>query len=917
MKISIGYKFLIPTLVVSSLGMALSSFITYKNASHSIMEQNHQWIAQTANSTSKTTESWLKERQREVKSWTGFKSFVLATGEGFIAKSARRSVGETLKGMTSEYPHFKTISIVAMSGETVATSEDIPATALQDTNPLFKKAQQGLFEQGDIFTQNGQAFYVLAAPLKSEEDAVVGVILATVNFSYFGKQYIDTIKVGGLGFAYLMDEKGKSIYFPESKASVNVPLREAFIAKSAGAEESIGMPAFLQDEDKDISYKRLHNPQWHLVIEGDKTELLSQARSLGVYILALSSLVLTVLAGFLFVLGRFVGQPAQLLAEMMGRITATGDLSYRVNIATQDEIGTAVGSIYGFMDNLSLAIKEINEAMGRLAREEISEPLKIAVKGDLEFLKNCINSSIQQVSNRTAELREKNTNIQAMLSNMKQGLFTIEPSGKIHPEYSRFLEDIFNTHDISGQDYKDLLFKHAIIGQDSKDQMIIAIRYVIGEDETNYDFNAHTLVNELVVNIKGETKYLALDWNPIIDEGIVKKLMVSVRDVTLLKQMESEASSKRRELDIISQLLNISAKQYKNFITTAHKLVLENRAFIETAGADHALMVSLLFRNMHTIKGNSRTFGFTHISNLVHDVESVYSDLKDDASLWEPKRLLADLDRVLAVIKEYEHVYSSVLGRDYNVRDTEGIWLDKTALATIEHCIASSRKFPGVQGVEALGPIQSIINRELSESFSGILEPFLTALPNIAAKSYKQTPDILIEDNAIRVKKQMAETLNNVFTHILTNAVDHGLESAAERVSLGKPAAGSITLTAQIKDGLGFIHIADDGRGLNMQKLWEKGCLIGAFSKESPPSLQQVAELIFESGVSTAEQVTQLSGRGVGMNAVKQFVINQGGDVVVRLLNEPPEGYTLGEPLQMPFELVINLPQSHFVKTEG
>ena len=155
-----------------------------------------------------------------------------------------------------------------------------------------------------------------------------------------------------------------------------------------------------------------------------------------------------------------------------------------------------------------------------------------------------------KVSERTKGLAEKNRDIRSMLSNMKQGLFTIDPTGEIHHEYSTYLEDIFETKDIAGSKAVNFLFNGAKIKPDILVQIKESMSTILGLDQINFEFNRPLLVNEYEAKIKQQRKILSLDWNPIVELEITTKLMVSVRDITELKKLESEATEKKRELEI-------------------------------------------------------------------------------------------------------------------------------------------------------------------------------------------------------------------------------------------------------------------------------------------------------------------------------------------------------------------------------
>ncbi len=522
-----------------------------------------------------------------------------------------------------------------------------------------------------------------------------------------------------------------------------------------------------------------------------------------------------------------------------------------------------------------------------------------------------------KVFERTAELREKNSDIQTMLSNMHQGLFTIEVGGKIHPEYSHFLEEIFETNNISGHNAFELLFGKAAIGSDTLDKIKVSVAAIIGEDDMNFEFNSHLLLNEYEADINGQPKLLSLDWNPVIANGVVTKLMVSVRDITLLKKMESEAHSKKSELEIISQLLNISAKKYFSFATSVKRFIAENRLQIKRNEQCNDTIIAQLLRNMHTIKGNCRTFNLTYLSNVVHEVESVYSTLKTDTEThWNRETLLTDLERIETTLQEYERVYYTVLGRgDSNseTRNQEGFWADRKAIDTIQRCIDSSnQQFPALNQSNNLLPIQTLLNRALSNPISEVLSDVVASLPSIAIELDKEVPQIIIDENQVRIKSSATELMTDIFSHILRNSVDHGIETAEVRIQAGKPSAGTIHIRAIPQQEFLHIYIKDDGQGINIDRLFQKGIDIGKWKAEDRPSYSGIANLIFVSGISTKEEVTNISGRGVGMDAVKEFLLAQGGDISLQLLGAHPQSDSEGQGVMVPFELIVKLPENTF-----
>ncbi len=517
----------------------------------------------------------------------------------------------------------------------------------------------------------------------------------------------------------------------------------------------------------------------------------------------------------------------------------------------------------------------------------------------------------KKVKERTVELQKKNNDIQSMLGNMHQGLFTIEANGKIHPEYSHFMEDIFETKNIVGVHYADILFSQCDLTSDKLNQTKESVNAIVGEDPFNFDFNSHLLVEEYDKEIKGKTKHLSLDWSPIIQGDIVDKLMITVRDVTQLKQLQADAKHQQRELDMMMQLLNISSKKYFMFEKSSAKFIEQNREGIRAAQAPEPDTLALLFRNMHTIKGNSRTFGFTHVSTLAHDIESDYTALKNpfshkEVKAWDKTLLLAQLDGLEQVLAEYADIYRRVLGRTDKEDRTDGMWLDADSMMTINDSINAMHKvFPEVVESKILQPIQSMMLEAISSPFEKVIEDIVQSLPSMAQQLGKAEPSVQVHAKGIHIKNESHALINNVFSHILRNSLDHGIEAPDQREQSGKQAEGHIEIEVKTERESLVLRVRDDGRGLNIDRLFEKGVETGLWERDAHPDCADIAELMFASGVSTKEAVTDISGRGVGMDAVRQFLVDQGGNIHLHLLAPKAANDAF-----VPFETVIDVPKS-------
>ena len=156
------------------------------------------------------------------------------------------------------------------------------------------------------------------------------------------------------------------------------------------------------------------------------------------------------------------------------------------------------------------------------------------------------------------------------------------------------------------------------------------------------------------------------------------------------------------------------------------------------------------------------------------------------------------------------------------------------------------------------------------------------------ALSLGKDVELHIEGEDTELDKNIIDALNDPLLHLIRNALDHGIESREERVRAGKDAIGHVTLKAYQSGNSIYVEIRDDGRGLNRQKILEKAIQQGLLTAGSSPSDDEIYSMIFLPGFSTATQVSNLSGRGVGMNVVRKMVGEFKGTVQIQ--NTPGQG---------------------------
>jgi two-component system chemotaxis sensor kinase CheA len=197
--------------------------------------------------------------------------------------------------------------------------------------------------------------------------------------------------------------------------------------------------------------------------------------------------------------------------------------------------------------------------------------------------------------------------------------------------------------------------------------------------------------------------------------------------------------------------------------------------------------------------------------------------------------------------------------------------------------------------------------RDLQESvmsirmipMSTVFSRFPRMLRDLASKLGKKV-DFVTQGEATELDKGLVEKITDPLTHLVRNSCDHGIELPADRLARGKSEQGTITLSASHQGGSIVIEVRDDGRGLSRDKLISKARQRGIDAPDSMTDAE-VWNLIFEPGFSTADVVTDVSGRGVGMDVVKKNIAAAGGTVEI----ESAEGYGMRVSVRLPLTLAI------------
>ncbi|QHI97445.1 HAMP domain-containing protein [Xylophilus rhododendri] len=596
------------------------------------------------------------------------------------------------------------------------------------------------------------------------------------------------------------------------------------------------------------------------------------------------------------------------IASLNQRLTSTSATLTAISLLAVLGLGVIGWLLYR---QIVFPIAEMEGKMTEIATsQDFTHRLSVTRRDEIGRSMLAFNAMVEKIEESTALVKQKAADIHAMLQYIPQGILTVEAEGLVHPEYSDHLRAILETEDIARRPVMTLVFEQTELGADALSQIEAALQACIGEDEMNFEFNAHLLPAEVSLAMAdGRRKILDLSWAPITDEhGNIQRLMLCLRDVTELRALARAASAQKRELEIIGEILAVQHEKFHAFIEGSTSFLAENEAAIDHAHRAQAHergdTVKLLFRNMHTIKGNARTYGLRQLTDVVHHSEQHYDALRSGQAQWSTEELLLDIAAVRSVLEEYTQINAVKLGRTGPGRRGDAEKFVMVARHDVQAMLErlDSGEAAGQPALgDAVHEVRETLRAAGTERLAQLLQGVTDSLPALAHELGKEPPQLAIDDHGLRIHTQFAGPLRNAFMHMFRNSMDHGIEAALERIAHGKPAAGSIRLHAELDAERLLLTLSDDGKGLNLAAIRERAVQRGLIADAASVNDEEAAELIFAAGFSTAASVTDVSGRGVGMDAVRGFVESDGGSIAIALHGRPGDA-------SRPFALLVTLP---------
>ena len=376
MSLSIKNKFVIPTLVLLIIGMGLSSSISYYKAEAALKTAITGQVEQLAASANKTLETWLSDRELDIKGWSKQEVFITSAKDSFIAKSARKSANEFLTGLKGDYKYYDDICLADMTGQIVsaANPDVIDKLNIADWDS-FKEAAKGNLSISDVMEnkKTGAPFFVMAVPVK-ENEAVIGVLSGIFDFNIYNAHLIDPIKVGEKGYAFMFDKNGLVIAHPDKSKVLKLDLSKLDFGKDMMAQKNGVIEYTLEGVEKIAALKNLPKLGWTVVVNAESSEIMSPVKDLGRTNMILSVAIIVIAAFVIyFTAGFIVRSINEVVAGLKDAAEGEGDLTKRLEVKSRDEVGslakwfnTFVQKLQGIITNIAGNSERLNTSSSEL-----------------------------------------------------------------------------------------------------------------------------------------------------------------------------------------------------------------------------------------------------------------------------------------------------------------------------------------------------------------------------------------------------------------------------------------------------------------------------------------------------------------------------------------------------------------------
>jgi two-component system chemotaxis sensor kinase CheA len=524
----------------------------------------------------------------------------------------------------------------------------------------------------------------------------------------------------------------------------------------------------------------------------------------------------------------------------------------------------ACGVSFRFSTGFTRPIADAVRFAQKLAAGDRDTPIEINRSDELGNLQESLEKMRQAlkelIENMDSRIKEGIRHVTNILDNLDSGFLIFDKAGKVQPGYSKISELYFGEGLAEKKVEEILKIDPKIWGNIESWREILFNNVLPFKDACLLGPGSYE---------KMEGRHIELGYRPILNGSALEGVVLIASDKTVERELFRKFEEEKARVDLIIKITT-NRDAFLDFIR-------ESRSFIGALNAELAnpgnaeIDLESAFRTMHTLKGNSAMYSCTRIKSVAHELESDLMEIRSRAGAgfrdYLPKLRagLAALDEEVSHVLEHHKALLGEMGAE-NV-ELRRVTVTTNTLSILEKALLENfRRDSGIY-------------RMFMDNF--VLEPLLPSIKklepvaqSVAERRQKLIKPVKWTGEGTRVRIEHYKKLVAALVHFFRNAVDHGIETPDERELAGKDPEGQITVVleslADDDDPRLVLRMSDDGKGIDPEFIRKKIVEKGLATAEEAAKLDDnaVIQYVFKNGFSTADVVSDLSGRGVGLDAI-------------------------------------------------
>lgn len=549
---------------------------------------------------------------------------------------------------------------------------------------------------------------------------------------------------------------------------------------------------------------------------------------------------------------RRLSQPIILL-DSEAKVISSGQYSNPVHVESDDEIGALAKSF---------------------------EEMRKEVKRYADHLEEIIAEKMQQVRD--------------ILDHIDQGLFTVNLDGTINHEYSRATEEMLVAQQLHSQKIQDVLGM-SLEQRSSWDDWVTLVQ----RRSTSMRWEKLTRLSPVqeipVEQSDGKTRILHFEFQQIRNkDGLLVRLMILVQDVTEARRIErivkEEQARHENEVRTILGLVNTVPELIQEFFRDIDNRLRNVERIFALVKANHQLdsfaptdvrQFASAFRDLHTIKGNASSYGFEELGHLAHAAEDALERLRDNIGQDREE----DIESLTELLQKIQHERKNI---DDTARMLNGgidgmmVSISERKIVHIQRLARTLLRETAREEHNPYAPLLISCDQLRRVPFGKLVDKFSTMVERLSSKlgkkiAFQSTPQDL------EVEPMLVVGVNDILVQLIRNAIDHGVEMPEVRRLRGKSPEGHIWLIFRQTDESIFLEIHDDGVGIDPDAVADKAISSGMITTEELDHMDRRTrmDLVFLPGFTSRDQVSEVSGRGVGLDVVRRELAKLGGSVAL------------------------------------